>query len=94
MSAQQKYHIKSGDIVQVIRGDSRGQKGKVLQVQTGKARAVVEGVNLVKRHQRKTQDRPEGGIVEKEAPLPVSVLRRVEASTGRPERKAKAEKAS
>ena len=89
---QRKFHIKRGDIVQVIRGESGGQQGKVLQVLRSSGRAVVEGVNLMKRHTRKTQN-AEGGIIEKEAPLPVSSLRRVESGT---EKRAapRAEKAS
>jgi large subunit ribosomal protein L24 len=91
---QQKFHIKRGDIVQVIRGEERGKQGKVLQVLRPSARAVVESVNMIKRHQRKTQNNPEGGILEKEAPLPVSCLRRVEAGTEKHARKSRTEKAS
>lgn len=87
MALPAKFHVKRGDVVQVIRGDAKGQKGKVLQIVRGTGRAVVEGVNLVKRHTRKTQERPEGGILEKEAALPVSALRQVESATGRPEPK-------
>ena len=57
---QKKFHIKRGDIVQVIRGEDSGKQGKVLQVLRQTSRAVVEGLNLMKRHQRKTQSNPEG----------------------------------
>lgn len=59
--------IKRGDEVVVISGEHKGRKGKVLEVDRMKNRVIVEGVNLVKRHERKTQDNPEGAIVEREA---------------------------
>ncbi|MBT4667817.1 MAG: 50S ribosomal protein L24 [Opitutae bacterium] len=61
--------IKRGDEVTVISGEHKGKKGKVLEVFRTKNRIIVEGVNLVKRHERKTQDNPEGSIVEREASL-------------------------
>jgi large subunit ribosomal protein L24 len=70
-----KPRIKRGDIVQVIAGDDAGKSGKVLQVMPQKGSAVVEGLNLVKKHMRKTQDNPNGGIVEKEAPITFSNLK-------------------
>ena len=67
-------HIRRNDIVTPVSGSqaSGGRTGKVLQVIRSKDRVVVEGVNLVKKHMRKSQDNPKGGIVEKEASLPVS----------------------
>ena len=69
-------HIRKNDIVIPTSGSSAlgGKTGKVLQVITGKNRAIVEGINMVKKHMRKTQDNPKGGIVEKEAALPISNL--------------------
>ena len=61
--------IKRGDEVVVISGSHKGQRGKVLEIQVSKNRVLVEGVNLVKKHQRKTQDNPEGAIIEKEASI-------------------------
>jgi large subunit ribosomal protein L24 len=61
--------IKRGDEVTVISGEHKDKKGKVLEVFRVKNRIIVEGVNLVKRHERKTQDNPEGSIVEREASL-------------------------
>ena len=61
--------IKRGDEVVVISGDHKGRNGKVLEILSAKDRVIVEGVNLVKRHERKTQDNPEGAIVEREACL-------------------------
>lgn len=68
--------IKKGDTVQVIAGDDKGNTGKVLQVLSGSERALVEGLNLVKKHMRKTQDNPQGGVFEKEAPIHLSNLKK------------------
>ena len=77
MSTVQSSAVKRGDVVQALSGDDagKGKTGKVLRVLRKKGKAVVEGFNLVKRHMRKTQDNPEGGIVEKEAPIALSNLR-------------------
>ena len=75
-----KFHVKRGDVVQVIAGDDAGSKktGKILQILPSKGAAIVEGLNLVKKCMRKTQDNPQGGIVEKEAPIAISNLRKVD----------------
>jgi len=70
-----KMRIKRGDHVVVIAGDDAGKSGKVLQVLPLEGRAIVEGVNYIKKHMRKTQDNPQGGIVEKEAALSLSNLK-------------------
>lgn len=67
--AAAKIHVKKGDTVLVITGKSAGKKGKVLEVIPKDDRVVVEGVNVVKRHSRPTQKMPQGGIIEKEAPI-------------------------
>tara|TARA_B100001123_G_scaffold340767_1_gene386286 strand:+ start:22 stop:276 length:255 start_codon:yes stop_codon:yes gene_type:complete len=61
--------IKRGDEVVVISGSHKGNRGKVLEVQHNKNRVLVEGVNLIKKHQKKTQENPEGAIIEKEASI-------------------------
>ena len=61
--------IKRGDEVVVISGSHKGKRGKVLEVQHGNNRVLVEGVNLIKKHQKKTQESPEGAIIEKEASI-------------------------
>jgi len=66
-----KFKIKQGDLVQVIAGKDKGRTGKVLRVLRAENRIVVEGLNLVKRHQKPTAEQP-GQIVEKEAPLHIS----------------------
>lgn len=77
MAGRSKIGIKRGDIVRAIAGEdaSSGKSGKVLFVDRRKQRAIVEGFNLVKKHMRKTQDNPEGGIVEIEAPIHISNLK-------------------
>ena len=65
-------HIKKGDQVLVIAGNDRGKEGKVLKVFPRKNRVIVEGINFIKRHTRPSQNNPQGGIVEKEAPIHAS----------------------
>lgn len=71
-----KMHVRRGDIVRAISGeDADGQKtGKVLKIYPKKSRVLVEGFNFVKKHMRKSQDNPNGGIVTKEAPMAASKL--------------------
>ena len=79
-----KLHIKKGDTVCVIAGDNKGQQGKVLKVEVAKNRAIVEGVNLVKKATKPNAKNPQGGIVEQEAPIHISNLQVVDAKTGKP----------
>jgi len=72
---QQKLHIKVGDTVKVISGESKGQEGKVLTIDRKKMRAIVEGVNLVKKHSKPNSKYPQGGIVEIAAPIHLSNLK-------------------
>ena len=69
-----KLKIKSGDTVRVIAGDNKGQEGTVQKVLKDKNKAIVEGVNLVSKHQKPSATNPQGGIVKKEAPIHVSNL--------------------
>ncbi|OAT81155.1 50S ribosomal protein L24 [Desulfotomaculum copahuensis] len=64
-----KVHVRKGDTVLVLTGKNAGKRGKVLSVEPAKSRLIVEGVNVVKRHTKPTQRMPQGGIVEKEAPV-------------------------
>ena len=67
-------HIKKGDTVYVNSGNNKGQTGKVLKVLVKEKRAIVEGVNKVKKSQKPSAQHPQGGIVEMEAPIQVSKL--------------------
>src|SRR5574344_2368385 len=69
-----KLHIKKGDMVKVISGESKGLTGRVLVVYPKKYRAIVEGVNKVKKHTKPSPKNTQGGIVEKEAPIHLSNL--------------------
>ena len=69
-----KLKIKSGDTVRVIAGDHKGSEGKVLTVLREKNKAIVEGVNMVKKHMKPSAQSPQGGIVEKEAAIQISNL--------------------
>ena len=82
---RKKLHIKKGDTVMVIAGDSKGQQGRVLVVDGEKERILVEGVNMVKKHTRPTNKTPKGGIVEKEASIHISNLKVIDSS-GKPTR--------
>lgn len=66
--------IRKGDTIQVIKGNDRGKKGRVLRMLPGAKRAIVEGVNLAKKHKRKTQQEPQGGVVSIEAPIKLANL--------------------
>ena len=69
-----KLKIKTGDTVKVIAGDHKGSEGKIQKVLIDKNKAIVEGINLVKKHTKPSAQNPQGGIVEKEAPIHISNL--------------------
>ncbi len=69
-----KLKIKTGDTVRVIAGDQKGKEGKVVRVLIEKNKAIVEGVNMIKKHEKPSATNPQGGIKEKEAPLQISNL--------------------
>ncbi len=73
-----KMHVKKGDQVEVISGNFTGSTGKVLQVLPRKNRVLIEGVRMIKRHLRKSQDRPQGSIAEREGPIHASNAKVVE----------------
>ena len=64
--------IKKGDTVQVTTGNDAGKTGRIIKVYLDRDRVVVEGVNIVKKHARPTQDNPQGGIIEKESSIHIS----------------------
>src|ERR1051325_1485068 len=73
-----KLHVKKGDNVEVISGNFRGSSGKILQVLPKKNRVLIEGVRLIKKHLRKSQDNPSGKIAEREGPIHISNVKVVE----------------
>lgn len=78
-----KLKIKSGDTVTVIAGDHKGSEGKVMKVILEKNKAIVEGVNLVSKHEKPNAKNPQGGIVKKEAPIHISNLALIDAKSGK-----------
>jgi large subunit ribosomal protein L24 len=85
MSAPLKFRIRRGDNVVVLTGRERGKRGKVLRVLRKDGRVLVQGVNIVRRHTRPSQQSP-GGVLEKEAPLHVSNIALVDPKLGKPTR--------
>ncbi|NOQ42068.1 MAG: 50S ribosomal protein L24 [Desulfuromusa sp.] len=81
-----KLHVKKNDMVKIIAGKEQGKTGKVLRVFPDKGRVIVESLNVIKRHTRPNQLNPEGGIVEKEAPLSISNVMLVCGSCNQPTR--------
>jgi large subunit ribosomal protein L24 len=83
---QKKLHIKKGDTVILIAGESKGQKGRILEVDREKYKAIVEGVNMVSKHTKPNAKAPQGGIIKKEAPVHISNLMIVDPTSGKPTR--------
>jgi len=83
-----KLHVKKGDEVVVIAGAEKGKRGKIISVSSGKLRALVEGVRIIKRHTRKSQQHPQGAIVEREGSIHVSNLMRADIFDARAAKRA------
>src|ERR1700758_3369465 len=73
-----RFHVKKGDNVEVIAGNFKGSSGKILEVLPKKQRVLVEGVRIIKKHMRKSQDHPNGQIAQREGPIHISNVRLVE----------------
>ena len=67
-----KFHVKKGDEVVVLAGKEKGKRGKIITVLSDKQRVIVEGLQMIKRHTRKSQQHPQGAIVEREGSIHVS----------------------
>ncbi len=81
-----KLHIKKGDNVHVIAGESKGLQGRVLEVLQKDKKAIVEGANLVSKHTKPNAQHPQGGIIKKEAPIHISNLLLTDPDSGKPTR--------
>ena len=83
-----KTHVRKGDLVEVITGDHKGARGNVIAMvnrrEPDKIRVLIEGVNIVKKAVRPTQDRPQGGFVEKEASIHISNVKLIERKESKP----------
>jgi len=74
-----KFHVKKGDQVVVLAGKEKGKSGKIIHVMTDKQRVVVEGLQMIKKHTRKSQQNPNGAIVEREGSIHISNVKKAEA---------------
>jgi large subunit ribosomal protein L24 len=81
-----KLHVKKGDQVIVITGKDKGKKGRVLACYPKESRILVEGVNMIKKHQKPNQANPQGGIITKEAPIHSSNVMLIDPKSGGPTR--------
>jgi len=72
------FHVKKGDQVEVITGNHKGATGKVLQILAKKDQVLIEGVRLIKRHTRRSQENQQGGIIQREGPIHVSNVKLIE----------------
>ena len=85
-----KFHVKKGDEVVVISGASRKSRGKIIEVITAKQRVRVEGLAMMKRHMRKSQQHPQGAIIEREGSIHISNVMKAEEYDARRARRAAA----
>lgn len=83
---QPKLHIRKGDTVKVLAGDDKGKQAKVLEVDRGRRRALVEGVNMMTKHTKPSAGKPEGGITKAESFIHISNLMLVDPASGNPTR--------
>ena len=81
-----KFHVKKGDSVKVLAGEYKGQTGTIIEMLQDANKALVEGVNVVKKHNKPSAANPQGGITEKEAPIHLSNLMLVDPKSGEPTR--------
>ena len=76
--SRMKFHVKKGDEVEVISGNFKGSSGKVLEIRPRKQQVLVEGVRIIKKHLRKSEDNPQGKIAEREGPIHISNVKLME----------------
>ncbi|MEI7534306.1 MAG: 50S ribosomal protein L24 [Verrucomicrobiae bacterium] len=76
-----KFHVKKGDQVTVISGKEKGKSGKIIAVLTEKQRVVVEGLQMIKKHVKKSQQNPNGAILDREGSIHISNVKKAEAAT-------------
>jgi large subunit ribosomal protein L24 len=86
-----RFHVKKGDEVRVISGNHQGAAGKVLQVLPKKQQVLIEGVRLIKKTQRKSQDSPNGAIITREGPIHISNVKLIETRVAKPAKRNRGE---
>jgi large subunit ribosomal protein L24 len=89
MANRLNTHVKKGDTVQVISGNHKGATGKILAVLPKKAQVLIEGVRIIKKHAKKSQENPNGAIIEREGPLHISNVKLLEKGEAKAKGKAK-----
>jgi large subunit ribosomal protein L24 len=87
------FHVKKNDEVVVIAGADRGKRGRIIAIEGKKQRVIVEGVHMIKKHMRKSQQNPQGAIVEREGTVHVSNVMKAEAYDARAAKRGTAAKA-
>ena len=90
MANRLNFHVKKGDTVQVISGNHKGATGKILAVLPKKSQVLIEGVRIIKKHTKKSQENPNGAILEREGPLHVSNVKLLEKGEAKAKGRAKA----
>jgi len=82
-NTQAKLHVRKGDTVKVIAGESKGKSGKILEILTEKDRVIVEGLNLITKHQKPSAGKPEGGIKKVEGTIHISNVALIDPASGK-----------
>jgi large subunit ribosomal protein L24 len=90
MANRLSFHVKKGDTVQVISGNHKGATGKILAVLPKKSQVLIEGVRIIKKHTKKSQENPNGAILEREGPLHISNVKLLEKGEAKAKAKGKA----
>jgi large subunit ribosomal protein L24 len=90
MANRSKFHVRKGDTVTVTTGNHKGATGKILAVLPAKAQVLIEGVRLIKKHTKKSQDNPNGAIIEREGPIHISNVKVTDQAEAKPAGKTKA----
>lgn len=80
---QPKLHVRKGDTVKILSGNDKGKEGKILEILIHKNRAIVEGINIITKHQKPSAGKPEGGIKKTEGTIHLSNLMLIEPGTGK-----------
>jgi large subunit ribosomal protein L24 len=89
MANRLTFHVRKGDTVQVTSGNHKGASGKILAVLPKKSQVLIEGVRIIKKHTKKSQETPQGAIIEREGPIHISNVKLLEKAEAKAKAKAK-----
>ncbi|HEY2343370.1 MAG TPA: 50S ribosomal protein L24 [Chthoniobacteraceae bacterium] len=84
---KENFHVKRGDTVEVITGNHKGASGKVIRILPAKKQVLIEGVRMIKKHTKRSQDHPQGAIIEREGPLHISNVKLLERAAAAEKKK-------